>query len=84
MTRFEQFIWSVDAMCQKHGGKEMKKWLTGQDTCMMLNISKRTLQALRDSGRLAYTQINRMMYYKPEDVEQLIIKVKEEKEVNHE
>ena len=72
MTRLEQFIQRVDELCCRYGGREKEKWLTGQDVCMILNISKRTLQYLRDSGRLAYTQINRQMYYKPEDVERLI------------
>jgi len=83
MTRLEQFTQRVDALCSRYGGSETKKWLTGQDVCMILNISKRTLQLLRDSGRLAFTQINRQMYYKPEDVERLITRTGEEKEVKH-
>ena len=38
----------------------------------MLNISPRTLQTLRDNGTLAYSQINRKVYYKPEDVERIL------------
>ena len=81
MERFEQIVRKVDALCEQSGGKELKKWLDGQDVCSILNISKRTLQSLRDSGRLSYTQINRMMYYKPEDVERLINDMSEGKEV---
>ncbi|NLU29420.1 MAG: helix-turn-helix domain-containing protein [Bacteroidales bacterium] len=47
----------------------MKKWLDNEDVCRMLNISKRTLQSYRDSGKLAFSQINHKIYYKPEDVE---------------
>lgn len=72
MERFEQFIRKADALCERNGGKEMGNWLNGQDVCFILNISKRTLQSLRDNGRLAYTQINHVMFYKPEDVERLI------------
>lgn len=72
MERLEKFSRSVDALCERNGGKEMGKWLNGQDVCMILNISKRTLQSLRDNGRLAYTQINRTMFYKPKDIEKLI------------
>jgi len=72
MERFEQFLRNVDALCEQSGGREMGNWLNSQDVCMILNISKRTLQSLRDSGRLAYSQINRVMFYKPEDVEKLI------------
>ena len=38
----------------------------------MLNISPRTLQTLRDNGTLAYSQINRKVYYKPKDVERIL------------
>lgn len=84
MERFEQIIRKVDALCMRSGGKELGKWLDGHDVCEILNVSKRTLQSLRDSGRLSYTQINRMMYYKPEDVERLIKDLTEGKEVRHE
>jgi len=47
-------------------------WLDNQDVCQMLNISPRTLQTLRDNGMLAYSQINRKVYYKHEDVESIL------------
>lgn len=84
MSRFEQFARSVDSLCETHGGKELKQWLTGQDVCIILNIGKRTLQSLRDSGRLAYSQIGRQTYYKPQDVERLIADMSAEKEVSDE
>ena len=84
MERFEQIVRKVDALCEQSGGKELKKWLDGQDVCAILNISKRTLQYMRDSGKLSYTQINRMMYYKPKDVEKLMNDMSEGKEVRHE
>lgn len=82
MERFEQFTRSADELCQRNGGREMDKWLTGQDVCLILNISKRSLQSLRDSGRLSYTQIGRSMFYKPADVEKLIEQIKG-KEATH-
>ncbi|MCG4871649.1 DNA-binding protein [Bacteroides thetaiotaomicron] len=30
------------------------------------------MQTLRDTGRLAFTQVQRKFYYKPEDVERLM------------
>ena len=81
MGRLEQFIRKVDALCEQNGGRDMGNWLTGQDVCLILNTSKRNLQALRDSGRLSYTQINRTMFYKPEDVEKLVHTMSDGKEV---
>ena len=46
--------------------------MDNQDVCLRLDISPRTLQTLRDTGRLAFTQIQRKIYYRPEDVEKLI------------
>ena len=45
--------------------------MDNQDVCLRLDISPRTLQTLRDTGRLAFTQIQRKIYYRPEDVEKL-------------
>lgn len=77
MERFEAFTARIDAICNRYEGKKLKKWLTNQEVCAILNISKRKLQSLRDSGRLPYSHINRMMYYKPEDVQLLISQRKE-------
>jgi excisionase family DNA binding protein len=84
MTRFEAFARSVDALCERHGGRELKHWLTGQDVCIILNIGKRTLQSLRDSGRLGYSQVGRQMYYKPQDVERLVAVMSAGKEAGDE
>jgi len=51
--------------------KGLKKWLDNQDVCLILNISKRTLQTYRDNGTVAYCQINHKIYYKPDDIELL-------------
>ena len=48
-----------------------KGWAIGLTT-KMYAISPRTLQTLRDNGTLAYSQINRKVYYKPEDVERIL------------
>lgn len=49
--------------------------MDNQDVCLYLDISPRTLQTLRDTGRLAFTQIQHKIYYKPEDVEKLMVYV---------
>ena len=46
--------------------------MDNQDVCLRLEISPRTLQTLRDTGRLAFTQIQRKIYSTPEDVEKLM------------
>jgi hypothetical protein len=46
--------------------------LDNQDLCMMLNISKRTLQRYRSSGRLPYKRIDQKTYYLESDVHTFI------------
>ncbi|KAA6332014.1 hypothetical protein EZS27_019435 [termite gut metagenome] len=75
VTRFEQFVQRMDSLCAGQN-KELKKWLDNQEVCMILNISKRTLQTYRDNGILPYSQINHKIYYKPEDVEWVMKQLK--------
>ena len=60
------------ALADRGTDKGLGDWLDNQDVCQMLDISPRTLQTLRDNGTLAYSQINRKVYYKPEDVESIL------------
>ena len=46
--------------------------MDNQDVCLRLNISPRTLQTLRDTGKLAYSQIQHKIYYKTKDVKKLV------------
>lgn len=71
MERFGAFTQKVEAICNRNSDKSMKKWLDNQDVCVILNISKRSLQNYRDNGTLPYTQIGHKMYYKPDDIERI-------------
>jgi len=73
MFRMEMFVGKVKALCEQLSERKLKKWYDNQDVCQRLNISPRTLQTLRTNGTLPYTQVNRKMFYKPEDVEMLIV-----------
>ncbi len=75
LSRFEAFAQKVEKLCDGQD-KNLHRWLDNQEVCHILNISKRTLQTYRDNGTLPYTQISHKIYYKPEDVEQVINKLK--------
>jgi hypothetical protein len=72
ITRFEILADKVQVLCRNFGDKKLSEWYDNQDVCLMLRISPRTLQTLRDNGTLPYTQINRKLYYKPQDVQNVI------------
>jgi excisionase family DNA binding protein len=46
-----------------------KKWLSSEEVCHLLSISKRTLQSYRDRSILPYAQIGRKIYYKASDID---------------
>ncbi len=72
LTSFNSFVAKMKEMANRGKDKGLSDWLDNQDVCQMLNISPRTLQTFRDNGMLAYSQINRKLYYKPEDVESIL------------
>jgi excisionase family DNA binding protein len=45
------------------------KWLSSEEVCHLLMISKRSLQTYRDRGILPFAQIGRKIYYKATDIE---------------
>lgn len=47
-------------------------WVDSQDVMMCLNISKRTLQSLRDNATLPFSKINGKFYYKTADLKALL------------
>jgi hypothetical protein len=64
----------ADALRRGCGDKNLKEWLDGQDACLILNISPRTLQTYRDTGRLSFSQINHKIYYKASEIDDLLKK----------
>ena len=70
--RFENFVGRVDALCVPLRRKR-DKWLDNCDTCRLLNVSARTMQTYRDTGKLPYSQINNKIYYKASDVEAFLL-----------
>lgn len=78
LSKFESFATRMEHLCRLYGNTE-SEWMDNQDVCMLLNISPRTLQTLRDNGTLAYSQINHKTYYKPKDVEKALPLVEEKR-----
>ncbi len=79
LSKFEGFAKRMEHLCLQHGDRERSQWMDNQDVCLLLNISPRTLQTLRDNGTLAYTQICHKTYYKPEDVQKILPVVEEKR-----
>ncbi len=72
LSKFESFATRLEQLCRLHGDKDLSEWLDNQDVCLLLNISPRSLQTLRDNGTLTFSRINHKIYYKPQDVEKIV------------
>jgi MerR family transcriptional regulator, repressor of the yfmOP operon len=52
--------------------QQQNKWLSSDEVCHLLRISKRTLQSYRDHGILPFAQIGRKIYYKASDIDEYL------------
>ncbi len=72
VARLKTLADRVEKISKERGDMSLKNWLDNHDVCMLLNVSLRTLQSYRDAGKIGYSQIGHKIYYRPEDVEQLL------------
>jgi len=80
---FKEMITSIQLLKEKletlkgrQTSKSLDDWMDNQEVCMTLNISQRTLQAMRSNGTLPFSQVDRKTYYRRQDVIRLIEKGK--------
>jgi hypothetical protein len=50
-----------------------QKWIDNEQACLRLSVSKRTLQSLRDNGILPFTKMGAKVFYKPDDIERMLL-----------
>lgn len=67
---FEAFVNEIEQLCDNSPTKD--KWIDNQDVCMLLKISKRTLQYYRDNRIIPFSRIGSKCYYKVSDIEKLL------------
>lgn len=66
-----ELIAEIMRLMGSHQGQS-KQWLKSNEVRKLLNISPGTLQNLRVNGTLRYTKIGGIMYYKLEDINQVL------------
>jgi excisionase family DNA binding protein len=72
MERFKATAQRVAALRKRSESKELKEWLDSQDVCEILGVTKRTVQTLRETGKLGFTMITHKTYYRREDVKKFL------------
>lgn len=58
----------VRILKEKKVSEFREKWMTGKEVMMVLGISRRTLQKLRDRGALPFVRLFGKLFYKVKDV----------------
>lgn len=71
-AKFKSLVERIHKICPPKS-KLKDDWLDNQQVCQTLNISKRTLQYYRSSGKISHTQIGYKNYYKASDIEKMLI-----------
>ena len=70
--RIELLKSKVDSL-YVNSGIAPQNWIDNEQACKRLSAGIRTLQTLRDSRILPYTKIGGKVFYKPEDIEKMLL-----------
>lgn len=73
--KFNELLNKVDSLYKKFETPKSdnplsERWLDIQETCLLLKVSKRTLQSYRDNGVLSFSQIGGKIYFRAGDIEE--------------
>jgi predicted site-specific integrase-resolvase len=55
-----------------HAQRISEEWITADQVMQILKISIRTLETLKKSGKLPYSKINGLVYFRTVDLENLL------------
>ena len=72
LTQVELLQRKVDRLGNQDNIINDEVLLDNQDLCLLLKVSKRTLQRFRSSGKLPYKRIGKKTYYLESDVHKFI------------
>lgn len=72
IDRFDQIDDRLERLMKQKNWLDGEQILDNQDLCLLLKVTKRTLQRYRMKGILPYFNINGRNYYRASDVHKLI------------
>jgi len=67
-----EMLSEIKQLMQQQGQGQSKQWLKSVEVRKLLKISPGTLQNLRVNGTLGFTRIGSLLYYKLEDINNLL------------
>ena len=68
MERVKELLSVLHCQEQQVKDKGIGTWLDTCEVCAMLNLSKRSVQSMRERGELPYTRIEGRIYHRADDV----------------
>ena len=74
MAEFDELHQRVEQLCSNADEKRLGDWLDATAVCFLLNIKTRQLQHYRDSGKISFSKIGRVIMYHRDDVMKLLNK----------
>lgn len=69
MRKIDQLSDKLEKLSLKSNDGFKDKWYVTEEVCKLLNVSKRTLQKMRDSSSIRFTKSGKKIYYKASDIE---------------
>ena len=71
--KLEQIVsWADNTSLSPSDMRIEKEWIEGRALAASLNIPLRTLQSLRESGKLSFSTVGKKVYYKVSEVQKLL------------
>jgi hypothetical protein len=67
-----QLLQDLKQVLAQHAQPAMKIWLKSGEVRRMLSLSAGKLQNLRITGKLRYSKVGNILYYRSDDVEKLL------------
>lgn len=67
-TALEKLVSKLQGENKTTGEHGLEEWLDNQDVCQLLDISPSKLLTLRRNGFIAYSRIDRKIFYKRKDI----------------
>ena len=69
MRKIDQLSDKLEKLSLKSNDGFKDKWYVTEEVCKLLNVSKRTLQKMRDRSSIRFTKSGKKIYYKASDIE---------------
>lgn len=75
MRKIDRISNKLDTLDLKSNDGFKDKWYVTEEVCNILNVSRRTLQNMRDKQTIKFKKTGKKIYYKASDIEEYLEKV---------